>query len=834
MTERQSNIILALLIGAAIVVTCLLAYLWLDWFFDFGGTSAPTPAPTPPPAGDTSWSEVEAAGKIVVGTSADYPPFAYYDENFQLTGLDITLMREIGQRLGVDVEFEDKIFESLLTSLQVGESHAAIGAIAITPERQGQVDFSDVYYVSQDGILARADSSITSITAVEQMADKRVGVEQGSAFENWLQTSLVDTGLMPASNLLVYQKATDAVRDLREQRVDLVVLDFAPAETAVANGGVKLVGQGLQTQVFAIAVPKGAITLLTRINTALTDLRNSGRLAQIIEEYIGLLPDQIPPTPPPQLTAVPPPQPTATPAGCIDDMSYVQDLNYDDQNMTNPPTLQPGQPFSKGWRVRNTGTCLWDATYNLAYVGGNTPAAQMGGQPRPVQGIVQPGQTYDFYVDLFAPPVPGTYQGFWSMRNTAGKQFGDRVWVGIRVPAPATVTPQPTQTPSTDITFTADKTTVRQGECVAFNWNVRNARAVYFYAQGQRWEYNGVPPQGNRTVCPASTTTYYLRVVKADNTVETRQITVNVIPAPDAPLIEQFATNPQQITLGQCVSLQWVVSGEVSRIRILANGGVLWDGAPLRGSLQNCPEASGTVNYTLEAGGAGGSSLAQQYVNVVTPATATPVPTLPPQSPIIDAFAVTPGQIAVGECVTVNWSTSGGTSRVNIRREGVPLVSNGGLNGSIQDCPTTVGTVRYELEAASITNEFVTQSALLGVSEPAASNPLADTSWALIGLDESGLINGSFVGITFYADGTLNGDSGCNDYSSSYIVSGDNISVGEIASSSAFCATPAGVMEQEQSYWSALRSVVRFELQSSTLLVLFDANGRERLRFVLR
>jgi len=147
------------------------------------------------------------------------------------------------------------------------------------------------------------------------------------------------------------------------------------------------------------------------------------------------------PTPP-----EPTPAPTATPEpeACKEGASYVADLNYDDKNMTAPPVMQPGQPFTKGWRLRNSGTCTWTTGYALAYTSGNVPAAQMGGQPIPVTREVRPGETFDFQVNLIAPIAPGTYQGFWNMRNAQNQRFGETVWVGITVPGAATPTPAPT------------------------------------------------------------------------------------------------------------------------------------------------------------------------------------------------------------------------------------------------------------------------------------------------------------------------------------------------------------------------------------------------------
>jgi hypothetical protein len=124
-------------------------------------------------------------------------------------------------------------------------------------------------------------------------------------------------------------------------------------------------------------------------------------------------------------------------------MAFVAHLSFDDQNMAAPPTFQPGQGFVKSWRVRNTGTCPWDSRYRLVYVGGNHPAAGMAGAPVAIEGRVEPGSTYDLHVNLTAPSESGVYQGFWQMHDEAGMFFGERVRVGIQVPAQPTPTNRP-------------------------------------------------------------------------------------------------------------------------------------------------------------------------------------------------------------------------------------------------------------------------------------------------------------------------------------------------------------------------------------------------------
>ena len=41
---------------------------------------------------------------------------------------------------------------------------------------------------------------------------------------------------------------------------------------------------------------------------------------------------------------------------------------------------------------------------------------------------------------------------------------------------------------------------------------------------------------------------------------------------------------------------------------------MIWNGAPLRGSVQHCPPGAGEMEYTIEARGPGGTAKRQEHV----------------------------------------------------------------------------------------------------------------------------------------------------------------------------------------------------------------------------
>jgi len=685
----------------------------------------PTATATPEPVveSDLLWSEIQEQGQLVVGTSAGYPPFEFYNDQFQLEGLDIAIIKDIGRRLGLELDIRDMAFDGLGNALQVNQIDVAIAAISVNDERRQFIDFSNTYYASSDALLAAAGAPFEEITNPREIARLRLGVESGTIYESYALTELVETSLMPVDNLHVYKKAGDAIIDLIAGRIDLVALDLLPAELAASVSEVKIVAQGMNEQNFAMAVPKGSSKLLAALNQAMFDMQGDGTLTRLVVEYTGLEAEDILPLPP----AEPPPAPALSiPGECIDSAEYVADLSYDDVDLSNIPLLAPGEAFLKGWQLRNSGTCTWDNSYILFPVDSNVPAGRMGGGAVIVESSVPPGETYDFWTELVAPIDPGTYVGYWSMRNgQSGLLFGDRVTVAVDVGMVATPTPLPTQTPAPGIAFSANPEVIQQGACSTLAWETENIQAVYLYEQGEDWRANPVPEDGSLTVCPLATATYELRVVKIDGSVEIRTVTVFVTPNTAVPQITRFTVEPpDQIAANQCVTIQWIVQGAVDSVNIGRSGVVIWPNAPFSGAMQDCPPNTGQVVYGLTATGSGGTSQAQWVINVVPPSTAVPTSTPPPAAgtptpstePVIYYFQAQPTQIATNSCVTLSWNVGGNASQVNILKNGVSIQAGVPFHSSWSDCSNVnVGTVIYSLVAKSNFNQTTTEQASVDI-----------------------------------------------------------------------------------------------------------------------
>ena len=370
---------------------------------------------------------------------------------------------------------------------------------------------------------------------------------------------------------------------------------------------------------------------------------------------------------------------------------------------------------------------------------------------------------------------------------------------------------------------------------------MQGARSVFFYAQGEAWQNSPVPPQSSRQVCPPSSTTYFLRAIRNDGNTEERQIAITVRPNVNAPTIAQFVAAPPQLTVGQCVQLQWDVQGSVTRVTISNQFRVIWDNAPARGNTQDCTGAPTTIEYKLVATGPGGTSQGLQYVTVVSPATATPtaspIPTAtttPPVQPTINTFTVVPAQIQAGECVQITWSTSGATTLVRLLRNNVLVLDNANLVGTAQDCLQYPGNYTYQLVASTAGGQSVSRDQGVLVSEVPQINPFAGRTFGVTAVNGSATLPDTGLTTIFNADGQLTGSGGCNTYNARYSVRGQTASgemtISELTNTNVFCGEPEGVMTQEADFLVALRAAATYEFVTDTIVVFRNAVGQEVVR----
>lgn len=123
-----------------------------------------------------------------------------------------------------------------------------------------------------------------------------------------------------------------------------------------------------------------------------------------------------------------------------------------DVTVADGTVFQPGEEFTKTWRLVNVGNCTWSEDYAIVWFSG-----ELLGSSRILylDMPVPPGASVDLSVEMAAPQPNGFYQSNWKMRNAEGELFGlgpqgdAPFWVRISVfdGSTPTVTFAPTRTP---------------------------------------------------------------------------------------------------------------------------------------------------------------------------------------------------------------------------------------------------------------------------------------------------------------------------------------------------------------------------------------------------
>ncbi len=201
------------------------------------------------------------AGKLIMSTNAEFPPYEMTTDDGGYAGIDIEIAQAIADKLGLELVIDDMDFNPALTAVQEGKSDIVMAGVTVDEDRLKVMDFSDSYATGIQVIIVKEDSDITADNFGEHM----IGTQKGTTFDS----------------------SITAVQALIKGQVDCVVVDNAPAQELVkANPGLKILETEYVTENYAIGFAKGNTELQEAVNKALAELIADGTIQKIIDKYI--------------------------------------------------------------------------------------------------------------------------------------------------------------------------------------------------------------------------------------------------------------------------------------------------------------------------------------------------------------------------------------------------------------------------------------------------------------------------------------------------------------------------------------------------------------------
>ncbi|MGY3718041.1 basic amino acid ABC transporter substrate-binding protein [Sutcliffiella cohnii] len=222
----------------------------------------------------------EETKKLIMGTSADFPPFETRDNKGEIVGFDIDLAKYIATELGYELEIQDMNFDGLVGALQANRVDFVASGMSATDTRKESVDFSEEYHRSGEMFVTLKDSELKGMADLE---GKHIAVQLGTIQEEGAKKLAEKINL----EIKVLDKVPNMIQELKSGRVDGVYLD-----KAVGQGYVKeldLAGfddESEGTPGMAIAFPKGS-ELIEDFNRIIAEMQENGELAKLHQKWIA-------------------------------------------------------------------------------------------------------------------------------------------------------------------------------------------------------------------------------------------------------------------------------------------------------------------------------------------------------------------------------------------------------------------------------------------------------------------------------------------------------------------------------------------------------------------
>lgn len=225
--------------------------------------------------------EIRARGTLVIATEGDWNPWTYHDENDKLVGLDVELGALIAEGLGVQPEYAETDWDSILAGVDSGRFDIACNGVDLTSERAQKYTFS-VPYIYPDAVLVvRAENE--DIHTLEDL--------QGRTTANSPASTYADMALEYGAEVTYISTLDQTIDLLLQGRVEATINARASIEGYMEKhpeADIKIV-QVIEGDPVAFPMQAGEYsrTLAEEVDRIMEGLRADGTLARLSEKYFG-------------------------------------------------------------------------------------------------------------------------------------------------------------------------------------------------------------------------------------------------------------------------------------------------------------------------------------------------------------------------------------------------------------------------------------------------------------------------------------------------------------------------------------------------------------------
>lgn len=225
-------------------------------------------------------NDINEAGKLIVATSPDFPPFEELTASDTVEGIEIDIMNLVCEKLGVELKIETMDFDAVLAGISAGKFDVGASGITVDEKRQKNMLFTNPYCLAAQAIVVTDGSAIASKA---DLTGKTISVQTGTTAESFCMDNGYTVNAYAANN--------DAQTALVQGKVDAWVIDDLTAAAMVeaynAEHEDKLVilSEAMTTEPYAFALSFGSEEIVDKMNEILDELISDGTIASLFEKY---------------------------------------------------------------------------------------------------------------------------------------------------------------------------------------------------------------------------------------------------------------------------------------------------------------------------------------------------------------------------------------------------------------------------------------------------------------------------------------------------------------------------------------------------------------------
>lgn len=223
-----------------------------------------------------------AAQKLLrAGMNPTFAPFEFTNDNGEVVGFDVDIIRALGKEAGYKVEIQNLGFDGLIPAVQTGILDCAISGMTITEARSKVVAFSNPYYTAGLLVMVRKDNK--DIKSYADLKGKTIACQIGTTGEN-------KSRMAGAKSVVAYNTQVEAAMELVQGTADAVINDVPVVVFYLktpAGKNCKAVGDVLEAEEYGIAFSKKNPQLVKDMNKALDTLKKNGTYDKIYAKWFN-------------------------------------------------------------------------------------------------------------------------------------------------------------------------------------------------------------------------------------------------------------------------------------------------------------------------------------------------------------------------------------------------------------------------------------------------------------------------------------------------------------------------------------------------------------------